>query len=1171
MSRLALLLLGLSLLGPTLAAPASRWVEAEALWDPQAPAAGAQVLPAAAASGDRAVSLGGAGLDPLVCRLELPTPFAAATLLLRYAASPYAPYFKLGRLLKVWHVRLDGGPWQPIVLLPTQELEHQGDPRWGLVRTPLGALAAGAHVLELRPTLRIWRHQALLDGFWVTPGPARCDAAVGATPALLELPAAQPPGAALTIDPAAGVVDLAGPGWRLRADPQATGEESGWHTAGITDDDWRPGQLVGSWASQGLTNHAGFVWYRRWLTIPETWRGRQIELHLGRIEQYGWIWVNGALVRTTWNAAEEGACAVAGGSAGVGRLNLTDHLQYGAPNLLTVRVWGPAWGGIWQAPTLLTAGLPVDAQRGFAVLPQPAPAGRYGLLLGWHNDAWLAAKGFSLRLLARGDQTAFSAAELAALPLPRHLLNRHSPVVVLPADALPSAVNAGARPLEIAAVAPFAQRSPRPQLRRIRPRFAAGGPFDVTLLPRGPFQRSDQDPAEFDLTAATPPDLRQLGTHLHGQARQQHGPPPIFLVDYAAAGEFGVFVEQIGVDARLQIQVDDQPTVFELPAAGQPGSRHDDRWNIDTCTYNQRFAVPVSAGRHRISVRNIADSVSWIRVRSYDLTRYASDDCHGLAAGSVPRYQPLAIEVDLQADYANPYDSDDVSLTAWFTTPAGRIDRVAGFFRQDFTTLQPSGALEPQAGAAWQIRYTPRETGLYRWQVALDDGQGLVRSGERQFTCTASESPGFVRVSRRDPRYLEHDNGQPFFILGVSGWLPQSLAAIDAQFALQASFQQNYAFLPTFQWGELRTWPDVYSQFALHRLDQILDSATRHGIYLQVFDDELRRGPFEDKAFYRGAGGPCETPDSVYTNGRARAMCRNLVELIAARYAASPQLLYYGYGDEVSFRQPEPLLAGWISELVATFRQADVYEHPTIIGEGGAWQGRGSDLVDLGGWYVPSRDIPDGLGTDLAALTAAQIEPLLGVGKPVFSSEGGLCEIGPGLGQSAEAFAARSPNMVHLHNQLWASFHQGFAGGGTEWLSYLVTKFEQHHHLRALARYLAGEPLTTLGLQPLTPAVSPAQLRCWAMRGPTQAFLWVQDRRATWYRQVMQQEPLQAVEGGRVSVDGLTNGRWEAEFWDTTQGVATSRLPVTVTASATTVELPRIRGDVAVKLRRSGP
>ena len=66
----------------------------------------------------------------------------------------------------------------------------------------------------------------------------------------------------------------------------------------------------------------------------------------------------------------------------------------------------------------------------------------------------------------------------------------------------------------------------------------------------------------------------------------------------------------------------------------------------------------------------------------------------------------------------------------------------------------------------WQVRFAPDEVGQYVARARIRDAHGSYESQEVHFAVTASNSPGRVRVSQQDPRYLEFSNGRPFFPIG---------------------------------------------------------------------------------------------------------------------------------------------------------------------------------------------------------------------------------------------------------------------------------------------------------------------------------------------------------------------------------------------------------------------
>jgi beta-galactosidase len=81
----------------------------------------------------------------------------------------------------------------------------------------------------------------------------------------------------------------------------------------------------------------GIGWYRRYVALPESDRGRHVELELGAIATHATVWVNGNLVNRNWS----GYNAI--------QIDITPYLQYGAdhPNVVAIRVDANAMEGWW--------------------------------------------------------------------------------------------------------------------------------------------------------------------------------------------------------------------------------------------------------------------------------------------------------------------------------------------------------------------------------------------------------------------------------------------------------------------------------------------------------------------------------------------------------------------------------------------------------------------------------------------------------------------------------------------------------------------------------------------------------------------------------------------------------------------------------------------------------
>ena len=159
--------------------------------------------------------------------------------------------------------------------------------------------------------------------------------------------------------PSAELLDLAGL-WRFRLDPRNEGTTQGFARADFDDAAWarivapheggweRLGYDADNALARGQNNkpYNGHAWYRQRVFIPETWRGRDLELDLGVRDDHNrdWLFVNGEPV------GDEAARAK--GSA-AGRFTIAAAaLRPGTTNSLAVRVFNDGNRGGLLGPRL---------------------------------------------------------------------------------------------------------------------------------------------------------------------------------------------------------------------------------------------------------------------------------------------------------------------------------------------------------------------------------------------------------------------------------------------------------------------------------------------------------------------------------------------------------------------------------------------------------------------------------------------------------------------------------------------------------------------------------------------------------------------------------------------------------------------------------------------------
>ena len=97
---------------------------------------------------------------------------------------------------------------------------------------------------------------------------------------------------------------------------------------------------------------------------------------------------------------------------------------------------------------------------------------------------------------------------------------------------------------------------------------------------------------------------------------------------------------------------------------------------------------------------------------------------------SVGLYEKLELVIELEAEFRNPFDPEEIDLQIEFTSPSGKTRRVWGFFNP--TT----------ADSVWMARFAPTEIGVWKYVVHVRDQHGTASGAPVSFTVTPSAHRG---------------------------------------------------------------------------------------------------------------------------------------------------------------------------------------------------------------------------------------------------------------------------------------------------------------------------------------------------------------------------------------------------------------------------------------------
>jgi len=577
-------------------------------------------------------------------------------------------------------------------------------------------------------------------------------------------------------------------------------------------------------------------------------------------------------------------------------------------------------------------------------------------------------------------------------------------------------------------------------------------------------------------------------------------------------------------------------------------------------------------------------------------------------AGRTRTFSLWETSLELTREFSNPFDPQEVRVDACIRAPSGTEWRVPGFLYQEYSRRLTSAGeeLTPVGGAVWKVRFAPREIGEHRFRVEVDCGGEKLVTRERSFMVDGSDHPGFVRVSKRDPRCFEFDNGEPYYPIGhnfrspndprcsfVLGWPlspDEGTYTYDRILERMASSGETFVEIWMASWWVdiewLREWKGYgglgrYNLANAWRLDYLLRRARdlglrvqlvidNHGKYSTWCDAEWQYSPFNLRN--AGSGGFLPRPEDFFTNDEAKRLYRQKTRYILARWGWDPTILGFEIISELDLigsrhgfagRRPgsdsddAPLRTDhlWHREMIAYFRTMDPAHLFTTHYSGNyatvdPVMARMKEIDYVVGDGYRGDDAP------FAHLAVATGQNHSRFGKPFMITEYG----GNWNGTSEAGLEA------DLHSGLWGSYMTPAAGSPLLWWFDFVDRRDLYWHYRALANFARGEDRRDPELRGRSLAVerAPQEVQALAYMSRSRGYAWVY---AVEPMSRYPSEPV-AVEGVRVRIDDVEDGTWSVELWDTVRGEPIRSELLAASGGVLVVELPRFGNDIAMKLRR---
>ncbi|MBI2192204.1 MAG: DUF5060 domain-containing protein [Planctomycetes bacterium] len=586
---------------------------------------------------------------------------------------------------------------------------------------------------------------------------------------------------------------------------------------------------------------------------------------------------------------------------------------------------------------------------------------------------------------------------------------------------------------------------------------------------------------------------------------------------------------------------------------------------------------------------------------------------------NVGLFEKFELTFSLDRDFRNPFDPDVINVSVRFITPGNETRAVPAFYFQDYERseiVQPCPehrkaetfeVLTPKGAPVWKARFTPTQPGVHRYSVSVNGRQAWPPEGTAAFQAVPSDRPGFIRVAA-DRRHFEFSNGTFFYPVGPNLRSPTDgrNAAAYAGLFEQEWHRQTYLYDRYFEkmrehgldWARVwqcswwlglewtREWPGYhglgrYNLENAWRLDHLLESARRAGVYLQIdttnhgqvslqIDSEWSQNPLNrNNPVDRG---PLQLPREFFSSEAARQAYADRVRYTTARWGYSPNLFGWILMTECEFTDDY-----WASAAP----KEEAGRHPGLV----QWHQFAAGLFQNGdpNHLVATHFSHPWRGFDLFATPAVQfIESNTYWQDWKFEQLGGPLGNTPWinhyayhqmLGQHQKPVLVgefggdvyKNPPQqldIELHIGAWSMAVVPYAGCTGYWWWPWLHYGGRYPALQAVANFMKGEDRRGQNLAQVQPAVTQGLLAL-GLQGGNRADLWI------YHPEVIRVPAAQipAVTGATITLAGLADGSYEAEVWDTVAGKAVEKMPVVSQQGQLVLPLPNVQGDLAVKLR----
>ena len=453
----------------------------------------------------------------------------------------------------------------------------------------------------------------------------------------------------------------------------------------------------------------------------------------------------------------------------------------------------------------------------------------------------------------------------------------------------------------------------------------------------------------------------------------------------------------------------------------------------------------------------------------------------------------------------------------------------------------------------------------------------------------AADDRPYVRVSPRDSRYFELDNGKPFIPIGLNMVGVRATSSDDEALERMESWMKSLSenggnffrvWLSSGFWDVEHERCGHYDAAVGKRIDRLFVMARKYNLYLKLTIEHFRELNPDDPYAKRKAwatkplhhvsrGGTALSMDDWFTGESSRNQFRKKLDWYADRYGSDPIVFGWELWNEINAVRSRKYLP-WTEEMLDELhRRFPKNLAMQSLGSFDRPQNRDQyrEMVNLKGNDVAQVHRYLDLGANLEMchgpvdmLTADAIRELITMkpGKPILLAESGAVE--PSHTGPFKLYDKDTAGII-LHDVIYAPFFAGAAGTGQCWhWDRYIEKNNLWWQFGRFAKVVEGLDPASENLRPMM--IANPHLRVYLLKGSKTTLVWCRDVENSWMAELKEGVPPRELEGASIDMaaaGGLAGAR--AQTYDPWKDAWTNIEP-----DGNTIMLPPFKRSIVVKI-----